>query len=126
MNRPKMSNLGINIKINGSQICKAGFDNENFVLTTIISLVHREGGSEGRVLSVSGLDSEASEHVSWYSDLISPGDRIILEVIEGPFDPTLSPRAGVETVTDENDLQPELKRYHQLKEELKEHLEKKR
>lgn len=118
-----MNNLGVNVKINGKQICKAGFDKENFVLTTIISLVHREGGSGGRTLSVGGLDSDASEHVSWHYDHISLGDRITLEVIEGPFDTPMPSRTEDETVSEESDLQRDLKRYYQLKEELKGHLE---
>lgn len=115
-----MKNLGINVKINGKQICKAGFDNENFVLTPMVSLVHREGGSEARVLSVGGLDSDASEHLNWYHDHLSPGDRVTFEVIEGPFD--TPPPTKDKAVLEESDLQRELKRYYQLKEELKEHL----
>lgn len=120
-----MNNLGINVKINGRQICKAGFDKENFVLTTMVTLVHREGGSEGRTLSVGGLDSDASEHLNWYHDHISRGDRITFEVIEGPFDPPLTPKTEDETATEECDQQRELKRYYQLKEELKEYINEK-
>lgn len=116
-----MSNLGINVKINGKQICKAGFDKENFVLTAIASLVHREGGSEGRTLSVGGLDSDISEHVNWHSDHLSLGDRITLEVIEGPFDPPQPAKNNV--WSEEDNIQQELKRYYQLKEELKEHID---
>lgn len=118
-----MNNLGINVKINGRQICKAGIEKENFVLTPMVSLVHREGGSEARVLSVGGLDSDASEHINWYHDHLSPGDRVTFEVIEGPFDQPLPPKTEDETANEESDLQRDLKRYYQLKEELKEHLE---
>lgn len=124
MKKRKMKNLGINVKINGKQICKAGIDKENFVLTPMVSLVHREGGSEARVLSVGGLDSDASEHLNWYHDHLSSGDRITFEVIEGPFDTPMHRKTEGETVFEESDLQRDLKRYYQLKEELKEHLEK--
>lgn len=121
MDKSKMKNLGINVKINGKQICRAGIDKENFVLTPMVSLVHREGGSEARVLSVGGLDSDVSEHIDWYHDHISVGDRITFEVIQGPFDAPLPPEE--KEVSEERDLQRELKRYYQLKEELKGHLE---
>ncbi|WP_164123103.1 hypothetical protein [Sphingobacterium sp. xlx-130] len=117
MDKSKMNNLGINVKINGRQICKAGFDKENFVLTAITSLVHREGGSEGRTLSIGGLDSDASEHVSWYFDHISLDDKITLEVIEGSFDAPLPTED--KAISEESDLQRELERYYQLREELK-------
>ncbi|TJZ63288.1 hypothetical protein FAZ15_03115 [Sphingobacterium olei] len=60
-----MNNLGVNVKLNGDQITKAGFDNENFVLTAMVTFVHRKDGSNAFAFDVGGLDSEANKHVDW-------------------------------------------------------------
>lgn len=114
----KIKNLGIKIKINGKQICKAGFDVKSFVLTPMVSLVHKENSSEELALYIGGLDSEASEYVNWQNSYVALGDTITMEVIQTPFDQPIERNPVVES------LESRLKRYHILKEELKEHIDK--
>lgn len=118
-----MDNLGINVKLNGKQVTRAGFDKENFVLTAIATLVHREDSSEEIQFDVGGLDSATDTFVDWYNAKLKLGDIISLEIVQGEFDPSY-PRRHTNESSDEETHEYELKRYYQLKEELKEYIDK--
>lgn len=111
-------NIGINVIINGRQITRAGFDTENYVLTTMSTLVHRKDDSGGFIFLVSGLDSDAGIHVKWFNSELKLGDIITMEVIKGPFDkPNDKP-----AFSKEEELKQKLIRFYKLEEELKEYI----
>ncbi|MFD2554788.1 hypothetical protein [Sphingobacterium tabacisoli] len=117
-----MDNLGISVKLNGKQVSRAGFDEENFVLTAMATLVHREGGSEELLFDMSGLDAATNKHLDWHNAELKLGDVISLEIVKGEFDAPY-PRPSINETSDEEVREYELKRYHQLREELKGYLE---
>jgi len=114
-----MNNLGLRIEFNGKQVSKAGFDKENFVLTTMSTLVNRKYGDEEFRFDVSGLDSEINIDVDWFNTELKLGDIIMIEVIQGPFD---QPKLRKRILSEEEDLKQKLNYFYQLEEELKGHL----
>lgn len=114
-----MKNYGFKIIVNDQEMAKVGFDTKNYVANCILDTVHRSNGSEEIYVYSGGLDSDKKEHVHWYRRDLELGDKIVIEVIEGPFDP---PKTRSKKMTSEEMLQNKLEHYYQLKEELKEHL----
>jgi hypothetical protein len=54
--------------------------------------------------------------VTWINQDLQVGDQLVIEVIEGEFDP---PSSVLEMDSDELVLQEKIKYFHRLKEELK-------
>jgi len=116
-----MDNIGINIKINGKQITRAGFDKDHYVLHVIAAFARRRGRNGAFGFHVGGLDSDAESHVNWLKTTLNLGDIVTLEIVKGPFDPSEPNQPPV--VSEENQLKYELELFYRLKEELKDHIE---
>ena len=115
-----MENYGFEIEVNGKKVRRAGFDNTYFVVSCILHSLHRKfDKSKEVVLHVGGLNSETEEHVDWFGKDLELGDKITVEVIDGPFDEPV-PR---KTQWSEEEMpKRKIEHYYALKEELKEHL----
>ncbi len=112
--------FGFEVHINGKQICRAGFEKENSVLTCILSSVRRENNSSEELdISITGLNSETKQYATWHKRELEKGDRITLEVISDNFD---SPTSIREPKPEKDIIARKIKQYNRLKEELKEHL----
>lgn len=72
-----MDNFGINIKINGEQITKAGFNKAHYVLHAMAAFARRQGRNEIGFL-VGGLDSDADKSVDWLRTTLDLGDVVTL------------------------------------------------
>ncbi|CAM3689463.1 hypothetical protein [Sphingobacterium prati] len=115
-----MENIGINIKINGEQITRAGFNKAHYVLHAMAAFARRRGSNDAFGFHVGGLDSDANSHVDWLKTNLNFGDIVTLEIVKGPFDPS---EAHVRpAVSEEDQLKYELELFYRLKEELKDHI----
>lgn len=116
-----MHNIGINIKINGEQITKAGFNESHYVLHAMAALARRRGRNDAFGFHVGGLDSDANSHVDWLNTTLNLGDIVTLEIVKGPFAPSEPQLPPV--ISEEDQLKYELELFYRLKEELKDHIE---
>lgn len=113
--------FGFQITINDEKICRAGFENNNSVLTCILDSVRRENDeSEELNISISGLNSDTKERASWFQNKLKEKDKISIEIISDNFD---SPTSMKSPLSEKEIITRKLKTYYRLKEELKEHLE---
>ncbi len=116
----KMKNYGLEIHLNDNYVCRAGFENTYHVLTCIITSVRRKSGkSEELFMQISGLDSEAEQQHRWMNTDLKSGDKISIQVISDKFD---KPSEIKERDSEKVILERKIKYFHQLKEELKDHL----
>lgn len=112
--------FGLKVSINGHEICRAGFEKENSVVTCIISSVRRKDDeTEVLDLSVGGLNSDSRQHVDWAKKELSEGDKVSIEVISDNFDP---PKSIREPDSEKSVIEQKIKYFHRLKEELKDHI----
>lgn len=121
-----MKNLGFKVQLNGEEKCRAGFDKKNYVTSCIFTSVNRKDNSEGLDLSVGGLDSDENKQVSWYYSDLQIGDKILIEIIDTPFDPPVfySDMRTAEEVAQqkEEELKQKIAYFYALREELGEHI----
>ncbi|WP_286848865.1 MULTISPECIES: hypothetical protein [Sphingobacterium] len=115
-----MDNIGINIRINGEQITRAGFNKAHYVLHAMAAFARRRGHNDAFGFHVGGLDSDANIHVDWLNATLNLGDIVTLEIVKGPFDPSEPHLSRV--VSEEDQLNYELELFYRLKEELKDHI----
>ncbi len=115
-----MDNIGINIKINGEQIARAGFNESHYVLHAMAAFARRRGRNDAFGFHVGGLDSDANNHVDWLKTTLNLGDIVSLEIVKGPFEPPEPHQPPV--VSEEDQLKYELELFYRLKEELKDHI----
>ncbi|MCE7067162.1 hypothetical protein [Dyadobacter sp. CY326] len=115
-----ISNYGFEVQINEEHLCKAGIDTDRHVVTCILTSLRRLNEPDGLDLTVSGLNSETNEHPEWVNKELKDGDIITIKVITTDFEPArrIRPKRSKEMM-----LNDKLRYYHQLREELKEHLE---
>lgn len=112
--------FGFQVLINGKKICRAGFENENAIVTCILDSVRREkDNSEELNISISGLNSDTQQHANWFSNKLQEGDKISIEIISNNFD---TPISISKAFSEKDILSQKLKYYHKLKEELKDYL----
>ena len=113
-------NHGFKITVNNKTICRAGFENENSVLTCILtsSLLKNQQRND-LDFYVNGLNSDTKQHAQWFKSNLKKGDKIELEIITDDFEP---PKTYKKQLTKEDVIQKKLKTYHKLKEELQEYL----
>jgi hypothetical protein len=116
-----MENIGINIRINGEQITRAGFNKAHYVLHAMAAFARRRGSNDAFGFHVGGLDSDANSHVDWLKTTLNLGDLVTFEIVKGPFDPSESHVQPA--VSEEDQLKYELELFYRLKEELKDHIE---
>lgn len=111
---------GFKVTINNKTICRAGFENDNSVLTCILtsSFLKKQNRNE-LDFYVSGLNSDTQQRAKWFIGDLQKGDKIELEIITDNFE---KPNTLTEGVTKEEIIDRKLKQYHKLKEELKEYL----
>lgn len=111
---------GFKITINNKAICRAGFENDNSVLTCILtsSFLKKQNRNE-LDFYVSGLNSDTQQRAKWFMGDMQRGDKIELEVITDNFD---APNSLSEPATEEEIIKNKLKMYHKLEKELKEYL----
>jgi hypothetical protein len=71
------------VAINGQRICTAGVGTDG-VLSVIANWFGNasRGDPGGFMLSASGLDSSAGEHVTWDTPAIGLGDVVTVELVE--------------------------------------------
>jgi hypothetical protein len=112
-----MKNQGFKVLLNGESLCRAGFESEHFVTHVILSSIRRElhPGNE-LSLHIGGLNSSENHHVTWVNKDLQLGDHLVIELVEGEFDP---PASVLKRDPDELVLQEKIKYFHRLKEELK-------
>lgn len=115
-----MDNLGINIKINGEQITKAGFNKAHYVLHAMATFARRGGSNDAFGFQIGGLDSDAESHVDWLKTTLHLGDIVTLEIVKGPFEPSEPHQPPV--ISEEDQLKHELALFYPLEEELKDHI----
>lgn len=115
------NNFGFKVHINGHQICRAGFEKENSVVTCILTTVNRENDSSQELdISISGLNSETKQHVTWHKENLKKGDTIALEVItDNNFDKLTSIS---EPQSEKEIIARKMKQLKRLQEELKDYL----
>jgi len=116
-----MENIGINIKINGEQITRAGFNKAHYVLHAMAAFARRRGSNDEFGFHVGGLDSDAESHVDWLNTTLHLGDIVTLEIVKGPFDPLEPNQPPV--FSEEDQLKYELALFYRLEEELKDYIE---
>ncbi|WP_343558999.1 hypothetical protein [Sphingobacterium sp.] len=116
-----MDNIGINIKINGEQTIRTGFNKAHYVLHAMAAFARRQGSNEEFGFHVGGLDSDAVEDVDWLNTSLNLGDLVTLEIVKGPFDPSKPYKFQIPS--EEEQLKYELELFYRLKEELKDHIE---
>lgn len=110
---------GFEVSLNGSKLARTGIQKEHYVISCILTAVHRKDGSSELTMTLGGLDSEAHQHVCWQDANLKVGDKITIEVIDGQFDPPLHKSTGY---SEEQIRENKIKHYLQLKEELKDYL----
>ncbi len=117
-----MDNKGFEVKLNGKLLTKAGLQNNHGVLSCILDATFRKTDKKQELwLNVSGLNSDTNQYTKWIiSEELEEDDIVSIKIINGPFD---KPSKLVERKAKERTLKEKLKVYHQLKEELKDHLE---
>lgn len=112
--------FGFQVNINDKIICRAGFENENSIVTCILDTLRRENeNSEELSISVSGLNSDTYQHADWLKGKLQEGDKISITIISNNFD---EPKSTGKAYTEKDILNQKLKSYHKLKEELKDYL----
>ncbi|RKO69131.1 hypothetical protein D7322_23130 [Sphingobacterium puteale] len=115
-----MENIGINIRINGEQITRAGFNKAHYVLHAMAAFARRGGRNDAFGFRVGGLDSDVDSHVNWLNTTLNLGDIVTLEIVKGPFDASEPRQPPV--ASEEDQLKYELELFYRLKEELKDHI----
>jgi hypothetical protein len=115
-----MTNYGLEIYLNDSYLCRAGFENTYHVLTCMINSFRRDiDKGEELFLEVAGLNSETDQNFDWINTELKSGDRISIQIITDKFDKPSKIREGD---SKKFILERKIEYYHKLKEELKEHL----
>lgn len=90
------------------------------MVTCIFNSVRRENlNLEELDFSVSGLNSDTKQHVTWHRGKLEKGDKISLEIISDNFDLPISIR---EPKSEKDIIAQKIKQYNKLKEDLKEYL----
>ena len=113
--------FGFQVNINDKTICRAGFENENSIVTCILDSVRRKNDkSEQLNIAISGLNSDTHQHADWFKNKLQEGDKISIEIISNNFD---NPISITKAHSKKDILNQKLKSYHKLKEELKDYLE---
>lgn len=115
------TNYGFEIELNGERLCRAGFDDQYYVLTCILNSLRRDfDKSEELFFSVGGLRSNSGQHVSWLYQNLKPGDKITVNVIDSDFDP---PAYENPKISEEDERKNKTAYFYRLKEELKGYLD---
>lgn len=116
-----MNNKGFEIKLNDKLVCNAGIKNNHGVVTCILMAVLRKGDENQELrLDIAGLNSDTDERNKWLTGkILNHNDIISIRIIEDNFD---APKAVTKRTWNTPTLEQKLKKYHQLKEELKDHL----
>ncbi|MDN3594804.1 hypothetical protein [Zunongwangia endophytica] len=113
--------FGFQVSINNKTICRAGFENENSIVTCILDSIRRKNhDSEKLNISISGLNSDTHQYADWYKNNLHEGDKISIEIISNNFD---TPNSIGDAYSEKDILKQKLKSYKKLKEELKDYLE---
>ena len=112
---------GFKVLLNQELVCRAGFEEENAVVSCNLASIRRQGeDTEELNMSIGGLLSDTVQYATWYNNYdLKEGDKISFEVIASDFD---SPAIMKERMSEEHALANKLKHFYILKEELKEHL----
>ncbi|WP_268034676.1 hypothetical protein [Algoriphagus sp. PAP.12] len=114
--------FGFKVSLNEQEICRAGFEKEDSIVTCILHSVRRANDeSEELNMQIGGMNSETHQHFDWAINDLNGGDIVTIEVISEKFDAPVSERPKL---TEEELLNMKLKHYHRLKEELKDHIDK--
>lgn len=112
--------FGFKVLLNNIIVCRAGFKNENAVVTCILDSIRREDdNSEKLNINIGGLNAETSQHVDWYKNSLQEGDKITIEIITDNFDTPISIR---ESKVNKDLIARKIEYFYKLKEELKDHL----
>ena len=111
---------GFKVLINEELICRAGFENENSVVTCILdSIGGKNDDSEELNISICGLNSDTNQRADLYENNLQEGDKISIEIISDNFD---TPSSIREPKSEKDIIAQELKYFNKLKAELKDHL----
>lgn len=112
--------FGFKVLINEETICRAGFENENSILTCILDSIRRkDDDSEELNISISGLNTDTNQSVAWIDNKLKEGDKISIEIISDNFD---TPYVIREPKSEKDIIAQKLKYFNKLKAELKDHL----
>jgi hypothetical protein len=117
-----METLGVEVKVNGEKLCRAGIESDDYTMTCILTTILYKGETQPEIfIYVTALDSEKEEYVRWVNKTLSSEDTISLEVITEQFDVP----SDKETVEDSKQLilENQIRHYYKLKEELKGYVE---
>jgi hypothetical protein len=110
------------IYINKKKVSKAGIKDDLGILTNIISLVKRnrdDKKSEKVEIVLGGLKGSTDEHLEWLREELKVDDEITIKIIsDNKCDkPIKKYRDNPQSI-----LEAKMKYFHQLKDELKDHL----
>lgn len=112
--------FGFKVLINDEIICRAGFENENAVVTCILDSIRRKNDdSEELNITIGGLNSDTNQHVDWYKNNLQEGDKISIEIISNDFD---TPSLIRERMSEKDIIARKLEYFNKLKTELKDYL----
>ena len=114
--------IGFEVSINKEKNYKVGVKSGAGVLTSIVDWTKRKQDDIDEVsISIQGLNSDDKNHLMWTKQKLKVGDTIVIKIIdEKEFD---APTELRQPEKNNNDvLQSKIKYFHQLKEELKDHV----
>lgn len=90
-----MSNIGIEIKLNGSVIKRAGIYEDLYSVSCIISSSKRDKELDGDlVLNLGGYNKEKNEYITWINKNLESTDELIVRFINKNFDEPNEVRNG--------------------------------
>jgi hypothetical protein len=86
-----METHGLEVKLNGQPVCRAGFHADRYHLGCILHVVkHAELTSDQIELRVGGSEGPTPKLVSWVEQMLREGDTITLQIVTGNYDPPQS------------------------------------
>lgn len=115
-----MKNYGFEVSLNGKKLCRAGFDTKYSVITTILTWFRRKLDEDQSLdLHVGGLNENQDQSYYWIEQPVKLDDEITIKIIDKNFDEGILKE---KQLIEEDIIKDKIAYYHQLKEELKEHL----
>ena len=110
------------VSVNGEKSVLAGIKNKYGVLTAMVTWTRRADQEVGNIaFQVSGLESDTQDQPKWLSIPLDENDEVVIKIKGAEAgDSPISIKKAAEI--NEMRLEDKIKWYHQLKEELKDHL----
>ncbi|MDX2248279.1 MAG: hypothetical protein SF052_15965 [Bacteroidia bacterium] len=86
-----METNGLEIKLNGQPVCRAGFKTDRYHLNCMLQVVrHTEQTSDQIKIIVGGTEGPTLKLVNWVEQTLREGDKITIQIVSGNYDPPVS------------------------------------